>query len=209
MKAANLINVANLRINMANLKINVANLKINMAIILMGFIISLACADIIEQNDYIVFTCNNATDGSLLCSTATVDLYDSDGNVAVSGASATNIATGKFKYQVKNSTDRYTIVIDCCSGAIDYAFPVYVTPYTETKAGYLDAPISSRSNLTASDIWNYTLSHNLNSSEILVALYDSIILSGFSASSIIQNPFYYAYHYCDKYAKLMERYGRV
>ena len=108
-------------------------------------------ADIIEQNDYIIFTCNNATDGSLLCSSATIDLYDSNGNIAVNGASATNIATGKFKYQVKNSTDRYTVIIDCCTGAIDYAFQVYVTPYTETKANYLDASISSRSTLTTSD----------------------------------------------------------
>jgi len=108
-------------------------------------------ADIIEQNDYIIFTCNNATDGSLLCSSATIDLYDSNGNIAVNGASATNIATGKFKYQVTNSTDRYTVIIDCCTGAIDYAFQVYVTPYTETKAGYLDASISSRSTLSASD----------------------------------------------------------
>ena len=129
-------------------------MKTHNTIILLITILTLAnliYADIIEQNDYIIFTCNNATDGSLLCSSATIDLYDSNGNIAVSGASATNIATGKFKYQVKNSTDRYTVIIDCCTGAIDYAFQVYVTPYTETKANYLDASISSRSTLTASD----------------------------------------------------------
>jgi len=114
-------------------------------------LVGISIADTIYQNDYIVFTCNNATSGELLCSTATVDLYNSSGDAVVSGASATNIATGKFKYQVTQSTGRYTAVIDCCEGAIDYAFPVYVTPYTETKANYLDASISSRSTLTTSD----------------------------------------------------------
>ena len=98
------------------------------AIIILGIIlIGLVAADEVEQNDYIYFTCNNATDGTLFCSAATLDCYNSTDTKTVDGDSATNIATGKFKFQFTNTTDRYGCFIDCCTGAVDYAIPILVT----------------------------------------------------------------------------------
>jgi len=58
------------------------------------------------------------------------------------------------------------------------------TTWTDTKAGYLDAAISSRSTLTASDVWDYT-TRTLTSFGTLVSdiwAYSTRTLSAFSTS---------------------------
>ncbi len=85
-----------------------------------------ALSDVIEQNDYVYFTCNNATSGVLLCSAASLDCYNSTDVKTVDTDAATEIVTGQFKFQFTNLTDGYACFVDCCTGAVDYSFPVWV-----------------------------------------------------------------------------------
>ena len=98
-------------------------------ILLLGILllVEIGIADIIYNNEYgMPLTCNNATDGTLLCSAATIDCYNSTNGTVLSSESLYSRATGRFYYYWTNGTGRFFCDIDCCSGAVDYSIPVWV-----------------------------------------------------------------------------------
>ena len=152
-------------------------------IVLMGllFITGIGLADEIEQNDYLYLTCNNATDGTLLCSAATLTCYNSSDTKTVDADAATNIATGQFKFQYTNTTDRYGCFIDCCTGAVDYAFPVYVTttPIATAELTSIETAISQNTTSIATAISQNTtdIKGNLTGIETAISQNKSAIIT--------------------------------
>ena len=149
--------------------------------LLIGILLSIGTVlgDTIEQNDYIYYTCNNATSpGALLCSNSNLTCYNSSDTLTVN-ASATNIMTGWFKFQYTNTTGRYGCFIDCCAGAVDYVIPIYVTttPLLTSQITAIETAISLNTTFLESALTqNFTqiqtnLSHVLTNQTVL---YDKI-----------------------------------
>lgn len=92
--------------------------------------------------------------------TVTIDVYDAAGNLEVSGGSATAVGGGLYKYTLASGSvdaaGEYTAIFKTSDATVDAqqipALWVVGKPWVEN----IDATISSRSTLTAQQVWEYT-----------------------------------------------------